>query len=96
MIKPFKPARVFTGMLVAAMLVAGLASGAFAAPSAEAARKCLHYSYIAYPYQRPGSVRMSPDRQNYFKDCMAKEGNVPEPPVPKADPASADGSPPKT
>ena len=96
MIKPFKPARVFTGMLVAAILVAGLASGTFAAPSAEAARKCLHYSYIAYPYQRPGSVRMSPDRQNYFKDCMAKEGNVPEPPVQKVDPASADGSPPKT
>jgi hypothetical protein len=50
-----------------------------AAPSAEAARRCMHYSYIAYPYKRPGSVRMSGDRQAYFRDCMAKEGKVPEP-----------------
>ncbi len=53
-----------------------------AAPSAETAKRCMHYSYIAYPYQRPGSVRASGDRQGYFRDCMAKDGNVPEPPPP--------------
>jgi hypothetical protein len=59
-------------------------SGAFAAPSAEVAKRCMHYSYLAYPYKRPGSVRMSGDRQSYFKDCMEREGNVPppEPPIP--------------
>ena len=39
----------------------------------------MRYSYVVYPYKRPGSVRMSGDRQNYFKDCVAREGNVPEP-----------------
>jgi hypothetical protein len=39
----------------------------------------MHYSYLAYPYKRPGSVRMSGDLQAYFRDCMAKEGNVAEP-----------------
>jgi hypothetical protein len=58
-------------------------SAALAAPSAEVARKCMHWSYVAYPYNRPGSVKMSGDRQAYFKDCMAKDGNVTEP-QPKA------------
>jgi hypothetical protein len=31
----------------------------------------MHYSYLAYPYKRPGSVRMSGDRQAYFRDCIA-------------------------
>ncbi|MGT2437716.1 hypothetical protein ACU4GH_19985 [Bradyrhizobium betae] len=39
----------------------------------------MHYSYIAFPYKRPGAVLMSGDRQAYFKDCVAKDGNVPEP-----------------
>jgi hypothetical protein len=58
-------------------------SAALAAPSAEVARKCMHWSYVAYPYKRPGSVKMSGDRQAYFKDCMTKDGNVAEP-QPKA------------
>jgi hypothetical protein len=58
-------------------------SAALAAPSAEVARKCMHWSYVAFPYKRPGSVKMSGDRQAYFKDCLAKEANVPEP-QPKA------------
>jgi hypothetical protein len=57
--------------------------GAVAAPSAEVAKKCMHFSYLVYPYNRPGSVKMSSNRQSYFKDCMSKEGNVPEPPAPK-------------
>jgi hypothetical protein len=50
-----------------------------AAPSAEVAKRCLHYAYIVYPYKRPGAVRMSGDRQAYFQDCMAKNGDVPAP-----------------
>ena len=50
-----------------------------AGPSAEVARRCMQYSYVAYPYKRPGSSRGSGDRQAYFKDCMTKEGNVPTP-----------------
>jgi hypothetical protein len=59
----------------------GLANAA--APSAEVAKRCMRYSYVAYPYKRPGAVRMSGDRQAYFKDCMAKDGDVPAPPQPK-------------
>jgi hypothetical protein len=73
-----------------AVLLATLASAAFfpasalAGPSAEVARKCMHYSYVVYPYKRPGSVRMSGDRQAYFRDCVAKEGNIPVPEPPKS------------
>lgn len=69
----------------ALLAIAGIAAptGALAGPSAEVARKCMHFSYLAYPYNRPGSVKMSGDRQSYFKECMSKEGNVPQPAAPK-------------
>ncbi|MGY4626689.1 hypothetical protein [Bradyrhizobium sp. USDA 4486] len=67
--------------MLACMLVP---TAAVAGPSAEVARKCMHYSYIAYPYQRPGSVRMSGDRQAYFRNCMEKEGNIPAPQTPSS------------
>ena len=58
---------------------------AVAAPSAEVAKRCMHYSYVVYPYRRPGAVRMSGDRQAYFKDCMAKNGDpAPAPTTNKA------------
>lgn len=82
-------------LLAATLAASGVTSASAAAPRAEAARRCMHYSYIAYPFKRPGSVHMSPDRQAYFRDCMAKDGNVPEPPAPNPDPASADIRPPK-
>jgi hypothetical protein len=52
-------------------------------PTAEVAKKCLHYSYIAYPYKVPGKVRASGDRHAYFKACIEKNGDVPEPVRPK-------------
>lgn len=56
-----------------------------AAPTAEVAKRCLHYSYVAYPFKRPGAVQMSGDRQAYFKDCISKNGDIPEPtPSPKS------------
>jgi hypothetical protein len=77
----------------AVVLVSILAAGGlitpthtFAAPDAETAKRCMHYSYVAYPYKRPGSVRMSGDRQSYFKDCMERDGNVPPPDAPKPAP----------
>ena len=85
-------------VLVVASVAALLPVAASAAPSAEVAKRCFRYSYIVYPYKRPGSVRMSGDRQAYFKDCMTKSGKVPAPTgaaqanpqtsVPKALPAS--------
>lgn len=71
------------GILVCVLIPAGASAG----PSAELARRCMHYSYVAYPYQRPGAVRMTGDRQAYFKNCMEKEGNIPVP----EQPASAQG-----
>lgn len=64
--------------------VAPVRASAAAAPSAEVAKLCMRYSYVVYPYKRPGSVRMSGDRQNYFKDCVARDGKVPEPASPKS------------
>lgn len=53
------------------------------APSAEVAKKCLHFAYIAYPYLRPGAAPASGDRQVYFKACLEKGGNIPKPVRPK-------------
>lgn len=55
---------------------------ASAAPTAEVAKRCHHYAYVAYPFKRPGAVRMSPDRENYFRDCLSKNGEVPTPAAP--------------
>jgi len=64
-------------------------STVLAAPTAEVAKRCLHYAYIVYPYKRPGAVPMSGDRQAYFQDCLAKNGDVPAPTRPShADPAT--------
>lgn len=52
---------------------------AHAAPTAEVAKRCLHYAYVVYPFKRPGSVSMSGGRQTYFRDCIAKNGDVPVP-----------------
>jgi hypothetical protein len=70
---------VKTAILVILGTATSLSATAAAAPSAETAKRCMHYSYLVYPYKRPGSVRGSGDRQAYFRDCMAKDGNVPEP-----------------
>jgi hypothetical protein len=50
-----------------------------APPTAEVAKRCLHFAYIAYPWKRPGAVPMSGDRETWFRDCLAKNGEVPEP-----------------
>jgi hypothetical protein len=73
-------------LLLFALFVAGILAlrpaAVWAAPSAEVAKRCIHYSYIVYPYKPPGSVPMSGDRQAYFKDCIAKNGDVPVPTAP--------------
>ena len=63
--------------LIVAANVAPSLQAAAEPPTAEVAKRCLHYAYIVYPYKRPGAVRMSGDRQAYFQDCMA--GDVPAP-----------------
>jgi hypothetical protein len=78
---PFSQGLKFFALALATLL--GLAN-ASAAPSAETAKLCLHYSYVAYPFKRPGAMVMSGDRQAYFKECIAKNGDVPAPtPPPK-------------
>jgi hypothetical protein len=57
---------------------------ASAAPTAEVAKRCLHYAYILYPYRKPGAAPASGARETYFRDCLNKDGEVPEPtPPPK-------------
>jgi hypothetical protein len=51
----------------------------FAAPTADVAKRCLHYAYIAYPFKRPGATPASGTREAYFRDCLNKDGDVPEP-----------------
>ncbi len=53
-----------------------------AAPTAEVAKRCIHYAYIVYPWKPPGSGPMSGDRQAYINDCFAKDGDVPVPTAP--------------
>jgi hypothetical protein len=50
-----------------------------APPTAEVAKRCLHYAYIAYPRRPPGAAPASGDREAYFRDCLNKDGEVPEP-----------------
>jgi hypothetical protein len=84
----------FRALLIAtATLMASSTSTVSAAPTAEVAKRCLHYAYTVYPFKRPGAVSMSPDRQNYFKDCMSKNGEVPAPSPPSK---NSDASPQKT
>lgn len=52
---------------------------ALAAPSAEVAKRCVHYAYIVYPWKRPGAGPMSGDRQAYVNNCFARNGDVPVP-----------------
>jgi len=74
--------RFTAGLLaIAALLFLGVGTVS-AAPTAEVAKRCLHYAYMVYPFKRPGAVRMSPDRETYFKDCISKNGEVPVPSVP--------------
>ena len=68
-----------TLVFMIATAIAASPPAALAAPTAEVAKRCLHYAYILYPYKRPGAVPMSGDRQAYFKDCLAKDGDVPLP-----------------
>lgn len=55
------------------------------APTKEVANRCQTYSYLAYPYKRPGSVKGSGEREAYRRDCIIRNGDVPKPePAPKA------------
>jgi hypothetical protein len=70
-------------LVTASSLALALSTAAVrAAPTAEVAKRCVHYAYIAYPWKRPGSGPMSGDRQAYINDCFAKNGNVPVPAAP--------------
>jgi len=74
------------GILVLALaaVISATPQQAFAAPTAEVAKRCLHYAYIVYPFKMPGAAPASGAREAYFRDCLSKDGDVPEPsPPPK-------------
>jgi hypothetical protein len=77
----FAPAAKLSALVTLATAL-GLAEVS-AAPSAEVAKRCIHYAYVVYPFKRPGAVPMSGDRQAYLRDCMTKNGEVPVPTSPK-------------
>ena len=69
------------GQIILVAVFASLqAPSAYSAPTAAVAKKCLAYAYRLYPYKRPGSAKGSNARQLYFNDCVAKNGDIPEPP----------------
>jgi hypothetical protein len=72
-------AKLAIGVTLAVLL--GTA-GTSAAPSAEVAKRCVHYAYILYPWKRPGAAPQSGDRQAYVNDCFSKNGDVPTPKEP--------------
>jgi hypothetical protein len=78
------PSRFGLSLLTLAAALTLPTSQASAAPTAEVAKRCLHYAYIVYPHKRPGAAPASGDREAYFRDCLNKTGEVPEPtPSPK-------------
>jgi hypothetical protein len=79
-LSPISSARLAS---IVAAIVLSAVSVAHSAPSAEVAKKCLRYAYRVYPYQRPGAAKANNGRQLYFSDCLAKNGEIAEPPPPK-------------
>ena len=74
-----------TGLPAIAAFAAALGlTNVSAAPSADVAKRCVHYSYMAYPYKRPGAAPMSGDRQAYIKDCFARMVTYPHQTPPKS------------
>ena len=41
----------------------------------QVANECRVLAYKEYPYRRPGTVKGSPARYEFFKDCVAKRSN---------------------
>ena len=80
----FPPALGAKLCVIATLVTALGPANVSAAPSAEVAKRCMHYSYVVYPYKLPGAAPMSGDRQAYFRDCIAKNGDVPAPTSPKS------------
>ena len=76
------------GILVLALaaVLSATPRQASAAPTAEVAKRCLHYAYIAYPFKMPGAAPASGAREAYFRDCLNKDGDVPEPTRPPKKP----------
>ena len=100
--KPVKDLCIILITITGVGLIRGPQAALAAPPTAEVAKRCLHYAYIAYPFKRPGAVRMTGDREAYFRDCLAKNGDVPIParpgqaaPTTEAAPVRNDASPTK-
>jgi hypothetical protein len=68
--------------LVLVLLAVGVPTGkSIAAPSAELAIKCRDMMIRAYPPVRPGSPHGNAQQERqYFRACIARNGNMEEPP----------------
>jgi len=53
-------------------------SGTVAPINAELARKCRALSIKAHPTERAGTTPYAQAQREYFQDCIAKRGNMPE------------------
>jgi hypothetical protein len=69
-------------MLTVLATATSMSSSVLASPTAEVAKRCLHYAYIVYPRRRPGAAPASAVREVYFRDCLSKDGEVAEPKPP--------------
>jgi hypothetical protein len=75
----------FAALTLPVFMMCALSQASAAPPTAEIAKRCLHYAYITYPYKKPGAAPASGAREAYFRDCLNKDGEVPEPkPPPKS------------
>jgi hypothetical protein len=76
--------RLAPAVLALATTITLMPLQASAAPTAEVAKRCIHFAYILYPFKKPGAAPASGAREAYFRDCLNKDGEVPEPePPPK-------------
>jgi len=77
----YAPQLAITALVVLATMTF-VSSQVSAAPTAEVAKRCLHYAYMIYPHRPPGAAPASGAREAYFRDCLNKDGEVPEPTPP--------------
>lgn len=86
---------------LAALMVAAAVMGTSVMPataiSVELAKKCRAMALKAHPYKLPGQpgAGTGEAEREYFNECVAKNGNMPEPSSTGAAPPPAPPGPPK-
>jgi hypothetical protein len=74
-----KPLNILAVKIVCVALILGAAQHPAVAITAEVAKKCRAMAIKAHPYQLPGKGKgTATAERNYFDDCVAKGGNMPD------------------